>query len=87
MYNYFYNNLVDLNNAINSRWPQSEDRVSNGYNAPQSVYPESPVKTETTDIKPMHEIPCFPQDIWNEVLKHSKTDLVALACASQSLNK
>ena len=34
MYNYFYNNLVDLNNAINSRWPQSDDRVSNGYDKP-----------------------------------------------------
>jgi len=62
--------------------------VSNGYNALQSmVYPVSPVKTEITDNKPMHEIPYLPQDIWNEVLQHSKSDLVALACASQSLNK
>lgn len=35
----------------------------------------------------IHEIPLFPQDVWNEVLKHSKSDLVALACASQSLNE
>jgi len=43
MYNYFYNNLVDLNNAINLRWPQSEDGVSNGYNALHSVpMPEMP---------------------------------------------
>jgi len=87
MYNYFYNNLVDLNKAINSRWPQSEDGVSNGYNALHSVYPESPVKTEATDIIPMPEMPCLPQDIWSEIVKHSKTDLVALACANQSLNK
>ena len=35
----------------------------------------------------IHEIPLLPQDVWNEVLKHSKSDLVALACASQSLNE
>jgi hypothetical protein len=35
----------------------------------------------------MHEMPCLPQDIWNVVLKYSKSDLVALSCASQSLNK
>jgi len=87
IYNYFYNNVVDFNNAINSRWPQIEEGVSSGNNALQSVYPESPIKTEATDNKPMHEMPCLPQDIWNEVLKHSKSDLVALACASQSLNK
>ena len=87
IYNYFYNNLVDLNNAINSRWPQIEEGVSSGNNALQSVYPESPIKTEATDTKPMHEMPCLPQDIWNEFVKHSKSDLVALACASQSLNK
>ena len=33
MYNYFYNNVVDFNNAINSYWPQVEDKATEGNNA------------------------------------------------------
>ena len=57
--------------------------VSNGYNALHSmVYPVNQVTPTNTVNKPTYEIPLFPQDVWNEVLKHSKSDLVALACAS-----
>ncbi len=88
VYDCIYNSVVDFNNAINSLWPQSGGTIVDGDNALHSMdYPVNSVKPDNTDNKPIHEIPFFPQDVWNEVLKHSKPDLVALSVLSQSLNK
>ncbi len=51
-----------------------------------SMVPVNQVMPDSTESKPMHEMPLLPKDVCNEILKHSKSDFVALACVSQSLN-
>jgi len=56
IYNYFYNNVVDFNNAINSRWPQSEDRVTDG--------------NEGNLPTGKDELSTLPPEILNEMMTH-----------------
>ncbi len=72
MYNYIYNNVVDLNNAINSYWPQVEDKATEGN--------DINIPTGNDYLSPL------PPEILTEIMTHlSIEDVHALSLTNRKI--